>query len=151
MMKRKTSRRAGVVLPLDACPQCATKMNPSRGPLSFPVNGEEMKGLRVSHLRCPSCEEGMFTIAEAKEMREQAYAKYRKKYGLLTAEEIRQIREQLRMSQRDLAKRLHLGEVTVSRWESNRVVQTAALDLLLRLMRDVPEVRKYIQNGRQAA
>lgn len=151
MMKGKTPRRAGVVLPVDACPECATKMNPGRGPLSFPVNGEEMKGLRVSHLRCPSCGEGMFTAAEAKELRERAFAKYRKKHGLLTAEDIRDIREQLGMSQRDLARRLHLGEVTVSRWESNRVIQTAALDLLLRLMRDVPEVRKYIQNGRQAA
>ena len=71
--------------------------------------------------------------------------------SMLSPDEIRQIREQLGMSQKELAKKLQLGEVSISRWESNSVIQTAALDLLLRLMRDVPEVRKYIQNGRQAA
>lgn len=91
------------------------------------------------------------TRDEAREFRERAFDKYRAKHELLSPEEIRQIREQLGMSQKELAKKLQLGEVTISRWESNSVIQTAALDLLLRLMRDVPEVRKYILNGRQAA
>jgi DNA-binding transcriptional regulator YiaG len=54
------------------------------------------------------------------------------------------------MSQRKLAEYLRLGEVTIARWESNRNVQTAAMDLLLKLIRDVPAAAKYIESDRAA-
>lgn len=117
----------------------------------LPVNGEAVSVRGISHLQCPKCGEGMLTRDEAREFRERAFDKYRSKHRLLAPDEIRAIREELGMSQKTLAKRLQLGEVTISRWESNSVIQTAALDLLLRLMRDVPEVRQYIQSGRRAA
>lgn len=145
------SRQKPVVLDMDQCPECATRMLPSRKAMTLPINGEEVSVSGISHLECPKCGEGMLRRDEARAFRERAFDKYRTKHKLLSPDEIRQTREQLGMSQKELAKKLQLGEVTISRWESNSVIQTAALDLLLRLMRDVPEVRKYIQNGRQAA
>jgi DNA-binding transcriptional regulator YiaG len=38
-----------------------------------------------------------------------------------------------------------LGANTVSRWESGRNVQTAAMDILLRLIRDLPGSIEYLR------
>jgi transcriptional regulator with XRE-family HTH domain len=62
------------------------------------------------------------------------------KYGLLTAEEIRSLRERFGVTQGELARLLRLGQNTLSRWETGRNVQTAAMDILLRVLRDVPAV-----------
>jgi len=39
-----------------------------------------------------------------------------------------------------------LGANTVSRWESGRNVQSAAMDMLLRLIRDVPGSIPYLRD-----
>ncbi len=47
------------------------------------------------------------------------------------------------------AERFHnhmLGANTVSRWESGRNVQTAAMDMLLRLIRDLPGSIDYLRD-----
>jgi DNA-binding transcriptional regulator YiaG len=44
-----------------------------------------------------------------------------------------------------LARLLHLGANTVSRWESGRNVQTAAMDVLIRLIRDLPGSMEYLR------
>ena len=134
----------------DPCISCGGKMAPSTKPTSLLVNGEEMKGLRVRHIRCTKCGQAMFSIDEARQVRELAFEKYRKRYRLLTADEIRSLRERFHMSQRKLAEYLRLGEVTIARWESNRNVQTAAMDLLLKLIRDVPGAAEYIEKDKAA-
>lgn len=75
---------------------------------------------------------------DARRLYEDAIAIYRKQHGLLSADEIRAIREQFDLKQADLARLLHLGANTISRWESGRNVQTASMDILLRLIRDLP-------------
>jgi putative zinc finger/helix-turn-helix YgiT family protein len=77
---------------------------------------------------------------------EDATAIYRKQHGLLSAEEIRALRQRFELTQSELARLLHLGANTVSRWESGRKVQTAAMDVLLRLLRDVPGSMKYLRD-----
>ena len=49
------------------------------------------------------------------------------------------------ISQDALAKALGVASNTVSRWESGRNVQTAAMDVLLRLLRDVPGSLEYLR------
>jgi len=41
--------------------------------------------------------------------------------------------------------RLRLGANTISRWEAGRSVQTEAMDVLLRLLRDVPGSLDYLR------
>jgi DNA-binding transcriptional regulator YiaG len=65
---------------------------------------------------------------------------------LLSAEEIRALRERFDLTQADLARLLRLGANTVSRWESGRNVQTGAMDILLRLIRDLPGSLEYLRN-----
>jgi len=44
-----------------------------------------------------------------------------------------------------LAGLLRLGANTISRWEAGRNVQTAAMDVLLRLIRDIPASLTYLR------
>jgi putative zinc finger/helix-turn-helix YgiT family protein len=116
-----------------------------RGTLRLPINGEEIAVPSAAHLHCPKCGEIVLRFQDSKRLGEDAIAIYRKKHGLLSADEIRAIREHFKVTQTDLARLLRLGANTVSRWESGRNVQTAAMDVLLRLIRDVPDSIEYLR------
>jgi putative zinc finger/helix-turn-helix YgiT family protein len=138
-------RRSLRATPDNACPSCGTRMIEKRGTLRLPVNGEEISVPSVPHLSCPKCGEVVLRFQEAKRLHEDAIAIYRKKHGLLSADEIRAIRGQFSLTQAELAALLRLGANTVSRWESGRNVQTAAMDMLLRLIRDLPGSIDYLR------
>lgn len=143
-MARKTSRRPRV-LPDDACHECGTMMREQKSTLKLPVNGEQISVPRMSHLACPKCREKVLRLDEARQLHQQALAIYRRKYGLLSSEEIRAVRERLELTQGQFARLLKLGKNTLSRWEAGRNVQSASMDLLLRLIRDVPASLHYLR------
>jgi len=134
-----------VVLPDDACPTCGTMMEERSAELRYPVNGQKVPVAEASHLRCPACGEVVLRGDEARRLRELAFGRYREEHGLLSAEEIRSLRERLGLTQGSFAQLLRLGSNTISRWEAGRKVQTAALDGLLRLIRDLPDSLDYLR------
>jgi putative zinc finger/helix-turn-helix YgiT family protein len=142
---RARSKR-GRVLPDDACPACGAIMRPARGSLSVSVNGESMAVPGLPHLRCPACGERMFGLGVARELERRAIDLYRTKYGLLAADEIKTLRQDLGLTQAELARLLRLGGNTISRWEAGRNVQSAVMDMLLRLIRDVPSSLEYLKS-----
>jgi putative zinc finger/helix-turn-helix YgiT family protein len=145
-MKKKTPTRSSrPELSLDACPVCGTPMKEKRGKLVFPVNGEDVRVPRAAHLACPKGHDPVLRADDARHLREQALDIYRGKYGLLTAEDIRSLRERFGLTQAELARLLRLGQNTLSRWEAGRNVQTAAMDVLLRVLRDVPGGLEYLR------
>lgn len=144
--KPKSSSRRSRTLGTDACPSCGTPMVEKRSTLRLPVNGEEIAVPSAAHLSCPKCGEILLRYQDSKRLGEDAIAIYRKKHGLLSADEIRAIREHFDLTQADLARLLRLGANTVSRWESGRNVQSGAMDMLLRLIRDVPGSIPYLRD-----
>ncbi len=141
----KTPSRKTVGPSSGACPRCGTQMKNAHGVLRYPVNGELVAVRHAAHLRCPKCKEVVLRLAEARRLGEDAISNYRAKHGLLSADEIRAIRERFVLTQGDLGKLLHLGQNTVSRWEAGRNAQTGAMDVLLRLLRDVPGSLEYLK------
>lgn len=129
----------------ETCPTCGASLAAARGPLVYPVNGERVRVQGVSYLKCPHGHDPILDIDQAQYLREGALARYRKRYNLLSAGEIRALRGELGLTQAALAALLRLGGNTLSRWESGRNVQTAAMDLLLRLLRDVPGSLEYVR------
>jgi len=113
--------------------------------LKVPVNGEDVSVPSALHLRCPKCAEVVLRFADSRRLQEDAIAIYRKKHGLLSADEIRAIRDRFGLTQGELARLLHLGANTISRWESGRNVQTEAMEMLLRLLRDLPGSLDYLR------
>ncbi len=120
-------------------------MKEKRGKLAFPVNGEDIRVPDAAHLACPKAHDPVLRADDARHLRERALDLYRGKYGLLTAEEIRSLRERFGLTQAELARLLRLGQNTLSRWEAGRNVQTAAMDVLLRVLRDVPGGLEYLR------
>jgi putative zinc finger/helix-turn-helix YgiT family protein len=120
-------------------------MREARGRLSLPINGEDVDVPSIPHLKCPNCGEIVLRWDDAGQLEEGAFELYRQKYGLLSADEIRSLRERLDLKQAELAQLLRLGANTVSRWEAGRNVQTGAMDVLLRLVRDVPGSLDYLR------
>ena len=150
-MKKTSSKidhatRRGRVLPNDACPRCGTMMKEARRRLKLPINGEDITVPSAAHLKCPKCGEIILRFEEAKRLHKDASEVYRRKHGLLSSDEIRAIRRRFNLNQADLARLLRLGANTVSRWESGRNVQTAAMDMLLRLIRDLPGSIDYLRD-----
>jgi len=86
-----------------------------RGTLRLPVNGEEIAVPSAAHLRCAKCGEVVLRFQDSKWLSEDAIAIYRKKHGLLSADEIREIRERFNLTQANLTQLLHLGANTISR------------------------------------
>src|SRR6185436_13764979 len=110
------------------------------------VNGEEIAVPSAAHLSCPKCGEVLLRYQDSRRLGEDAIAIYRKKHGLLSADQIRAIRDRFDLTQADLARLLRLGANTISRWESGRNVQSAAMDMLLRLIRDLPGSIDYLRD-----
>jgi len=143
--ERKLAPKQGAILPDDACPTCGTIMKEQRSSLSTAVNGEEVVVPDASHLRCPKCREVVLRLDEVRHLNQAGLDIYRRKYGLLSSGEIRSFRERLGLTQVELGRLLRLGSNTISRWESGRNVQTAAMDVLLRLIRDLPGSLDYLR------
>jgi hypothetical protein len=78
-------------------------MKEARGRLADRVNGEDIK-VAASHLRCPKCGEVVLRLEDARRLRADAIAAYRKKVQLLSADEIRAVRERHGLTQAELAK-----------------------------------------------
>jgi putative zinc finger/helix-turn-helix YgiT family protein len=139
------NRRRGKVLADDACPNCGTNMIEKRATLQLPVNGEDVAVPFTVHLRCMKCDEIVLRFDDSRRLSQDAIARYRLRHHLLSADEIRSIRKHFRLTQGELARLLRLGATTISRWESGRNVQTAAMDILLRLLRDLPGGIEYLR------
>ena len=140
------AKRRGRARSDGACPACGTMMAQKRSRLSLPVNGEEIAVPSVPHLSCPKCGEVVLRFEQSRRLQQDAIAIYRSNHGLLSADQIRAIRERFSLTQKGLARLLHLGGNTISRWESGRNVQTAAMDMLLRLIRDLPGSLDYLRD-----
>jgi putative zinc finger/helix-turn-helix YgiT family protein len=83
-------------------------------------------------VECEHC--GWRALAEGQmdELGRRTSDAFRKKHGLLTSEEIKELRMSLNMSQRQFAEFLRVGEASVKRWE-NWKIQDASSDELIRL------------------
>lgn len=141
----QTRRRRRTRVSDDACPICGTITTPRTGPLPHVVNGESIVVPDIRHLHCGKCGESMLDPEAMDRLWEGAEAIYRERHGLLSGAEILAIRERLGLTQAELAVLIRVGANTLSRWETGRNVQSAAMDLLLRLLKDVPGTLAHLR------
>jgi putative zinc finger/helix-turn-helix YgiT family protein len=71
----------------------------------------------------------------------------RQQLGLLTPEQIRENRDALGLTQRELAEMLGIAEATLSRWETGAQIQQRAMDRLLRVTFGFEAVREALTCG----
>jgi HTH-type transcriptional regulator/antitoxin MqsA len=88
------------------------------------------------------CEQGSTT--ELRDNKRAMLAFKKTVDGLLTGAEIRALRDQLGITQSQAAVIFGGGPVAFAKYEADDVMQSEAMDNLLRLARDVPEARAYL-------
>jgi putative zinc finger/helix-turn-helix YgiT family protein len=120
-------------------------MKPAFGPSQVRIHRERFSVSPGHYLKCPSCGEELYGIKEFGRQQDEAYAAYRKKYNLLAPDEVRDVREKSGMTIAAFAVLLRVTEFEASRWESGRSPQSAIMDTVLRMIRDVPGSIDYLR------
>lgn len=101
--------------------------------------------------RCSSCGEEHLSPEQMRAAQERAVRAIRAEEGLLQADEISTLRHALGLTQAEFELLLGVGPKTVVRWERGTVFQSRAMDTLLRVLRDHPEVSRSLVRERGLA
>jgi putative zinc finger/helix-turn-helix YgiT family protein len=95
--------------------------------------------------RCQTCGETVITTAVDEKINDALRAKLR----LLTPTQMRTGIEELGLKQQEFAERLGVAPETISRWLNGALIQSRAMDNLLRLFFALPDVREALQGATQ--
>lgn len=109
---------------------------------TFKVCGEDIT-IDAQVFVCAECGEELFCEELDSATLVNAYNEYRRKHKFLLPDEIKKIREQYGLSQRNFAKLLNLGDKTICRYE-NGSVQDKAHNSLLLFLREPENMRTYL-------
>lgn len=136
------------------CPECGEKsIQPECEPRYETVMRHDGRDYRVAVKnldlwKCRNC--GLVQLPESADA--ILLDELRNKAGLMPPELIRRTRENLQMTQKQLADLLKVAESTLSRWESGMQIQQRAMDQYLRLvflLKLNGEFEKYQTNSRK--
>lgn len=118
------------------CPECGYKeLIETDKPMTEEFKGEQITVEGITRFECPQCGEYVIFADQGIKLSEILYDEYRKRTGLLSPSEIKAIRKKYGWTQVEFEKILGVASPTVSRWESNRVIQTKVADNLMRAIR----------------
>lgn len=141
-----------MTLTLEVCPLCG------EGPLHeitrdrhLTISGTPVIVRDDVISKCDNCEELFYTGNQAKVADRRATDARRRAEGLLTSEEVKQVRHALALTQSQLEAALGVGPKTVVRWENGTAVQSTALDDVLRLIAFDPDNLRLLVRIRHAA
>ena len=125
------------------CPFCASYEEFDVTHVDYQANVRGERFPCQKHVaRCRKCGEEVFVQEIADQDLVLAFETYKKRVGLLTAEEIRRFRKSKGLSATRLAKILGLGEKTITRFETGDI-QSKAVDTSIRLFMlcyDLPQL-----------
>jgi len=117
------------------CLNCdGTKFETKKVSIRSEYNGEAVDVIVPSFV-CAKCKEQQMDSEQMDVLRAATTNAYRKKYKLLTSDEIVGLRNKLGMSQREFATYLGVGEASIKRWETY-FSQETAMDEHIRLKCD---------------
>ena len=102
--------------------------------------------IELQYLRCVECGDEVFDPSLNVDPFSLAYRKYRKEYGFLQPEEIREWRKANKLTQGELAKLLGVGGATTSRYE-NGALQDPSHEKLLRLAMNPSNLLQLVEES----
>lgn len=128
---------------------CADHFETIEREREFPIHGTCVL-VHEEVFRCNVCGEEEYSFEQAIAAERRAGEIYREQNGFLQPDEIVALRRRWGVTQAQLEDALGLGRKTIARWESGRVLQSRALDNLLRAINQFPAVLVFLA-GRQNA
>lgn len=129
---------------LDACALCGGGVPRVKTELSIPFPGREPVLVSRVLQTCTDCGESYLEPGDIDAVHRAAADIVREREGLLSPEEIRELRESLQLSQAAFERLIGAGAKTVVRWERGTIFQSKVTDTLMRVLRAVPEAREFL-------
>ena len=128
----------------DMCVVCGHSALVERvAPYTFVHNGKSYV-IQDRHTYCSACENISYVGRQAEAHELAVAAKIREGEGLLSAEDLRRIRQKYALRQTDMEAMLSIGPKTWTRWERGKVPQSKAADTLIRLIDEDPDVARRL-------
>jgi putative zinc finger/helix-turn-helix YgiT family protein len=148
-MPARSSKRRDRPFPWP-CPNCLkSEVYPQTICYAVDVKHDgQMHHLEIPELTIPKCK-ACGELVFSNSVDDQIMQALRTKARLLTPEQIRSGRKALGLKSKEFALRLGVAPETVSRWEKGRVIQSRAMDNLVRVYFALPEVRSVLQGDEQ--
>ena len=126
-----------------ACPLCGGRLVAVSEVREIRI-GSRAARVRDRFQRCAGCAEELYEPGQMAATQRRASDRIRAEEGLLMPHEVREIREQLGLTQQALERLLGVGPKTVVRWERGSVFQNRATDSLLRIIRAFPAASQFL-------
>lgn len=128
------------------CPVCEFERDLSYREITevLKVRGEDINVTSRVHY-CPEGEHYFYDVADEEEKFQNAYKEYRRRKGLLQPDEIEKIRNQYGLSQKNFARLLGWGDITIHRYESGAIQDDAHNDVLV-LIRSFDYYKQYFES-----
>lgn len=126
------------------CAECGAEMRQTSEPITEEYKGEKITVPGIEHFQCDECGNYEIGCDEADELSRHVANEYARRMGLLAPEEIASIRRKLKFTQKQFESMLGVSSPSVSRWENGAVQQSKPVDKLMRVIRDVPDVARYL-------
>lgn len=114
---------------------------------SVEFRGEDFT-IEAKYYVCPECGIEIGTADQTTAIQKAISNVYREKAGLLTGDEIRNLRRGRSLSQHDLAERIPVGIASVKRWEGSSI-QNRSMDRVLRMVLTGEEVATEYSGNRE--
>jgi len=125
------------------CEACGGRAELVREVRPISVGGRSVDG-EDEFYRCTQCGEELYLPGMMDAVMRRATTRIREQDGLLTPEQVREVRRRYGLTQPAFERLLGVGVNTVVRWERGTVPQNAAADSLLRLIGQFPENARFL-------
>lgn len=116
-----------------SCPECGAKLSRETRSVSYTYKGHHIEISQPGEW-CPACNEGVLSRDDMKATEKALHDFKARIDGLLTSDEVREIRKRIALSQKAAAEIFGGGPNAFSRYERGEAMQMKAVDTLLRLL-----------------
>ena len=125
------------------CMECGKEMKLTTAPLTEPYRGESFTVDGIEHYVC-ECGNVEMSSSEATKLAKALATQYAKARSLLSPDDIKTLRTDLGLTQREFESIMGVSKPTVSRWENGASQQSDMADRYMKAIRDVPAFRDYL-------
>ncbi|MCK8823593.1 type II TA system antitoxin MqsA family protein [Fuchsiella alkaliacetigena] len=113
---------------------------------TFNIMDKEKVTIKAEIAKCSECKNSLFQEELEEKNQKKAFDLYRENNNLLFTEQIKEIRNQYGLTQKEMSKLLGWGEITYHRYE-NGCIPSQAHNNQLTLMKDPRNVKRTLKEG----
>lgn len=128
------------------CTECGHELVKVATPLEEELRGEKFVINDIERYECPKCGSYELNLNMADKLNTAIWEQYCKKHGILGSEQIKKIRTELGVTQRELQQMLCVSHPTVSRWETGTFVPSLQSSREIEALRDCPAFVSYLMS-----